>query len=58
VPEQICSSEDYNVEKRRKKQRPLYRPLYVPFTAAADPPHEWSYEPLRDDQPISDPALA
>jgi len=38
---------------------PSFRaPPDPPDGRAADPPREWSYEPLLDDLPVPDPVLA
>ncbi len=36
----------------------LRAPPDPPDGSAADPPREWSYEPLSDDLPVPDPAIA
>jgi hypothetical protein len=33
-------------------------PPDLPKGLAADPPREWSYEPVRDELPVPDPVMA
>jgi hypothetical protein len=57
----LCTGQEVKLASRRINRLGANR-CPVPFFAfdapAADPPREWSYEPLFDDLPISDPALA